>query len=542
MITGRGINIMKRETARKRFLLCMALVFAAGTISGCAGGRNKYSGVDSDGEIPASLTIFSDVGINIPAAGGTDYNDCLTFQLLEEKTGCHVEWKVPASGAKAERFNMMMASGSLPDAIVYDWINAPGGAQAYIDDGIIVDITDYIDECMPNFSKILKENPEIKRDVVNDDGRIYTIPLIRIDKELGTYQGPVIREDWLNKLGLDIPKTPDELYNVLKAFKTQDPNGNGQADEIPMTGNKFSGSTGIEPLMWPFGTITGFYLKDDEVVYGPLMPEYKEALEYVVKLFSEGLIDQDYLLNTRSKVDAKFTGNISGFGFGFQPTTYYAPMNDGTRKVTGIGYLTGKDGKKYCFNEAYVQRASAVTALAITNVNKNVAGTLKWLDELFGGEGMMFANYGKEGETYEIIDGKPVFSETITNNPNGKTQAEMIALTCAVRDGQFPMVTTWDYYKQTLAPWGIEAVETWQKDGADTSCIMPLVSRNAEETEIYANKITPIKTFVEEEVNKVITGKSSMNDWDSVAEKIKNMGIEEILEIQNAAYKRYKDR
>lgn len=224
------------------------------------------------------------------------------------------------------------------------------------------------------------------------------------------------------------------------------------------------------------------------------------------RLYSEGLIDPDYLTNDRPKMDAKFTSDITGFGFGFQPSTYYPSMNDGKRKVAGIGYLKSADGSSYCYNNAYTQPVMKNVSLAVSASNPNVAGTLKWLDQLFGGEGVMYANYGKEGETYEMVNGEPTFTEYVTNNPDGKTLAQMVGLTCAVRDSAFPMLQTWQYYKQTLQPWGIEAIETWMADNADTGNILPQISRTQEESERYSELMNPIKTYMQEQANKLITG------------------------------------
>lgn len=535
-----GIN-MNLKRLRKVATGIVAIL----TISACVGcGNNQDTKIGNNGEYPSELTIFSNIGGNLSGAGGTDFNDCMTFQLLEEKTGTHIEWQHPAAAAAAERFNVMIASGNYPDCIVYNWPNVKGGAQSYVDDGIIVDLTDYVEKCMPNFSKLLKENPDFKREVVTDDGKILSIPYIRLDKELCTYQGQVIREDWLEKLNLDVPKNTDELYRVLKAFKTQDPNGNGEADEIPMGGVGLDNQIGIGPLLWSFGTTYGFHLDEEgQVVYGPITDQFQKGLEYIAKLYSEGLIDVDYLLDDRSKYDAKFTNNSVGFGFGYQPSTYYSVMNDGERKVTGIGFIAGPDGKKYCFNPQYTQQVVVAASLAVTTQNKEVEGTLRWLDELYGGEGFMYANFGKEGLSYEMKDGVPTFTEYMTNNNDGKTFAQMVGLTCGVRDSAFPMLQSWNYYKQTLQPWGIEAVENWMADAPITSQNLPTtLSLTVDEGETYAEIMNQVETFMLEECNKVITGKASMTEWQSAVERIKEMGIQDVIDIENAAYSRYKAR
>ena len=116
------------------------------------------------------------------------------------------------------------------------------------------------------------------------------------------------------------------------------------------------------------------------------------------------------------------------------------------------------------------------------------------------------AHTAKEGETYEMVNGEPTFTEYVTNNPDGKTLAQMVGLTCAVRDSAFPMLQTWQYYKQTLQPWGIEAIETWMADNADTGNILPQISRTQEESERYSELMNPIKTYMQEQANKLITG------------------------------------
>ena len=104
------------------------------------------------------------------------------------------------------------------------------------------------------------------------------------------------------------------------------------------------------------------------------------------------------------------------------------------------------------------------------------------------------------------------------------------------------MLQTWQYYKQTLQPWGIEAIETWMADNADTGNILPQISRTQEESERYSELMNPIKTYMQEQANKLITGSIRPEEWDSVVAEIKKMGIDEVVQIQNTAYERYQKR
>ena len=322
---------MLKSNKLRKIIAIIAAVALLVSFGGC-GKKNETVSYDADGEIPESITIFCNLGSKPQAAGLSDFNEVMSFQLMEELTGCKVEWIHPPSTAIGEKFNLMIASGEYPDGIVYDWSNVAGGVTSFVDDEVIIPLTDIIEDAMPNYISYLNENPEIKKQCVDDNGNFITVPFIRKDKELNVYLGPQIRTDWLKKLGLEVPKTTDDFYNVLKAFKEGDPNGNGKNDEIPMSGIAFDNAGfGIGNLMWAFGTTYGFHLKNDKVTYGPVEKEFKDGLTYITKLYEEGLIDRDYLLNDNQRLKENVITDQVGFVFAFQPTGYHDAMNDAKR-------------------------------------------------------------------------------------------------------------------------------------------------------------------------------------------------------------------
>lgn len=507
------------------------------TTAGCGGGTTQQIDVGS-GEIPTELTIFSSLGAHASKAGATDANDLLPIQLMEELTGCHVTWTHPSSGAAQEKFNLLIASGNLPDAIVYSWDQVPGGAKMYCEDEVILPLNDLIENNMPNLVAFNKERPEVKKQYTSDDGEIYYIPFVRADKELKVFLGPQIREDWLKKLNLEVPTTTDELYEVLKAFKTQDPNGNGIADEIPMTGVTFENTAnGIGNLLWAFGTTYDFYVKDGKVVYGPMEDRFEEGIAYINKLYSEELIDVDFLLNDRSKMDAKVMNDKSGFVYSYQPTLYYTNMNDGERKVTGIAHLTGPHGDKTCFEPNYGNDITS-NSIAITTANKNPSGTMKWLDNFFGGKGLEYMNFGEEGKTFNWEDGYPKLTDYVLNNEDGTDRISMCAMNLGAYESWFPTLQDWRYYEQTLCEWGSDAISTWA-ESADTSGILPTMQFTQEEDEQKTQIMSQIDTFVSEGINKIVIGSEPLEYLTIIREEITKMGIDKVLDIYNAAYDRY---
>lgn len=532
---------MKKNKLKKAALQVLAAVMIL-VSTGCGNGKEASVIDKGTGEIPETLTIFAGIGNYLLKAGAQDNNDALYFQLMEELTGCHVEWIHPASGAGAERFNLIIASGNLPDMIFYNWKNVSGGVSMYVEDEIIIPLKDLIEENMPNLSKFLKENPHIAKQFTSDDGEIYSIPIIRKDEELKVFQGPQIRQDWLEKLGLEEPKTPEELYEVLKAFKTQDPNGNGKADEIPMSGVKFEpNSHSIGNLLWQFGTANDFYVEDGKVTYGVLEDAFETGIKYITRLYSEGLIDPDYLLNSREKMDNKVMNDIVGFVYSLQPGNFYNNMNGSGRKVVGIEHPAAEGAENNVFDSVYVEDVTA-TSIAVTTANKNPAGSLKWLDYFFGEKGTEIMNYGKEGLTFEYTeDGYPKFTDYIFNNPDGKSQQEVCGVSLGTYQAGFPTLQEWNYYEQILTPWGKESIEKWS-GSANTDGIIPPLSFTEEESSVIATNMSQIETYVSEKVNKIIIGNASIEELPKIREKVKDMGIDEVIEIYNNALARYNNR
>ena len=523
---------MKKELLKKAACFGLLITLCIGT-AGC--GKQKVNDQSANGgEIPENLKIYAVLGSKAIKAGAKTFNDTVPFQLMEEKTGCHVDWVHPANGAEQETFNLMIASGDLPDMIVANWQTVPGGVGSYASDDIIIPLTDLIEKYMPNLSAFNKEHPEIKKQYTLDDGEIYYIPFIRKDPELKVYVGPQIRKDWLDKLGLSVPTTSEELYEVLKAFKEKDPNGNGEADEIPMSAVGFEDQRyGLGCLTWSFGAPFDFYIEDGKVKYGALEDSFVDGLKFITKLYSEGLIDSDYLLNDRDKMDGKFLNDKVGFVYSFQPTKYYNNMKDTDKKVEGIAHLKGANGKQLCFHSDYGNDITT-RSIVITTANKNPEGTAKWLDAFFGEEGSVIMNFGKEGESFEYKDDFPtLIGPALDENKQ--------ALYLGTYESLFPALQDWRYYKQILSDWGAQSISVWSESG-DASGIMPQLSFTEEEQDAITRTMAQVDTYVLEAINKTITGGKSADEFGEVQNKLRQFGIDKVLEIYNDAYDRYQKR
>ena len=522
---------MKKSKRIVAFILAAVIVIG---FTGCA--KSTQTGGIAEPEnvaYPETLSIFCKTGSSL-IEGMTDYNDVASFQLMEKETGTHVEWTMPPAQGINEKFNLMVAGGDLTDIIVYTWNKI--GVSSYIEDGVIFDISPYVEKYMPNLWQFSKDNPKLARDYIHDGGKIYTTPYIRKDQALNIFYGPVMRTDWLKKLNLEVPTNPDELYNVLKAFKTQDPNGNGEADEIPM-----SGDSGMSILMLAhmYNTSNAFYVKDGKIKYGIMEPEFEEALKYISKLYSEGLIDVDNFLQTRDNIIQKVISHKVGFAFEYQPNQAMTYMKDDpVFKFEGIPNFKDKRGNEFSLNQSYTNSVLLDTAAAITTKCAEPFGAMKWLDFIYSKRGHEIMNFGTEGETFNYVDGKAVYDKEFATPPEGERLALKWSRNFGSYNSYFPATQDWICYAESLNEYGLAAIETWA-DGVVTDMNLPVLTFSEEENQVIAAKFNPIKTYADECIVKIILGQMSIDNLPKVREQIKSMGIDELVKVYQNAYNSY---
>ncbi len=419
--------------------------------------------------------------------------------------------------------NSMIASGDMDDIIMSYWAN---DITKYGVDGAFIALDEHFD-VMPNIKKFFDENPEIRRAHTSYDGHIYYISLM-----LGgvASRGWFFRTDWLNKLGLEAPKTKEELYDVLVAFRDQDPNGNGEKDEVPYFNGFMSadGFSGLECLYCLWGAQPSWYRENDVVKYGPVQPEFKEAISNIAQWYAEGLIDKEIFTRGSSARADLLGNNVGGStqdwfgstakfnftlpaeieGFEFRP---YAP-------VEGIEY----------FKRAPIQSYG----WCITSSCKDVEAACKYFDFWFTEEGNRLINYGIEGVHYDMVDGKPTFKQEILDaeNPQAVLQADGVQLEMGYKQD-------FEYEKQWVHPYALDAMNEYVEKDYFMDQFPTLTTYNEDEFDRYTELYTAIKTYVYECVQKWILGVSDVNaEYDGFVEQLQKMGVDEMIEYQQHAY------
>jgi putative aldouronate transport system substrate-binding protein len=534
--------------------MLVAATLLAASLSACSGGNSgtpeaspaetHTAEVPKDGKIvssPLTLTYYVQ-GLGSTAPGIKSHNDIAAYQETEKKTGIHIEFQSPTTGQEKNQFNLLMSSGSYPDVIEWGWNDYPGGGVGAMNGGIIIPLNDYIDKYAPNLTKLLADNPEIKKEVTTDDGRIYAFPFLRADPFLRTYFGMGIRKDWLDKLGLQVPTTIDEWHTVLKALKEGDPNRNGKADEIPLLIRKDTMLNFSNVFLNAWGITSQFNLKDGKVMYGPIQPEYKEFLQTLSSWYAEGLIDRDYAATDDKQKDAKWTAGLlasSELAVGGGIGKYMTAMSekDPDFNIVGVPYPTLKKGDKPVLGQ--ITPIFNSVGAGISSNNKHIEETVKWLDYKYGEEGSLLFNFGIEGTSYTMKDGFPTYTDDIMKNPDGMSFATALGRYAIPFGG--PFVQDKRYQEQNVSlPQQKEALSTWM-DVDNNDWLPPLTLTNEESARMTAI-LTDVGTYRDEMFDKFVMGVEPLDNFDKFVKTIEGMGIHEAIEIQQAAYERYLKR
>lgn len=492
---------------------------------------------------PLTLTLFRGLDAKV-AASMKSQEEQAAYREMEKKTGIKVRYIHPPVGQEREQLNLILASGDLPDMIYTSWQNFPAGPAGPLADKVIIPLNDPIARYAPNLTKIYTQVPEAKRQAMIDDGTLYSFPFLQLDDFLRA-GGPIMRKDWLDKLGLPLPKSVDDWYAMLKAFKGRDPNGNGKADELPLIAMKGNALESITSFTAPWGVIQGFYQDGKVVKFGPVEKGYADYLATMARWYAEGLLDPDFPATDQKSFDAKATGGRGGAYIGRINNTFgrYLTLvrtKEPAYNLTGSAWPIGPAGKPFNIRADMVAIAKGDGA-AVSSKNKHVKESVQWLDYHYSSEGHMLMNFGIEGESYRMDKGYPRYTDVIMKNPQGLGVIDAIARYApAAFSG--PIVQDRRYFEQTLSwPEQQQTIEIWAA-GGDISLILPPVTPTVEESKKITAVMNDVNTYVSEMSVKFIMGAEPLSRVPDFVANLKKMGIDEAVRIQQAARDRYDRR
>ncbi len=482
----------------------------------------------------------------------TDFTDNDFTRWVEEQTNIKLEIEVLPSKDVDTKLNLMFAAGKdLPDIINVTNISNDA-LYKYALDGLVQPLNAYMEEYGDAFTKMLADNDGLTEAITAPDENIYGIPKYNVtEHNMLKYGKMYLYQPWLDKLGLEVPKTVEDLYTVLQAFKTQDPNGNGVADEIPLAGaTTGAGTDPLLALMAPFIPYdqpnNGLYNDNGTIIASYTTPEFKQGLEYVNRLVGEKLLDP--VSFTQDQEQLKQLANREEVILGGFVHAYTAVNANDPRLMDYVclPLLEGGTEKGGFLKDPLLPKGPSYV---ITKDCKNADAAYRLGDFLTSVEAGMRNRYGVEGRDWEYvdpktteyigIDGEPARFKII-NNVWGETGNVMWRSEClyyydydtVYGSGFLPDAHNPDLYHATNSKKYFKPYVV-----ADVVPVKSLFFTK-EELSDYSIIATSLNDHVKQQIAAFATGIRSLNDWDAFQKEVQNLGVEQYLKYVQTAYDR----
>lgn len=462
--------------------------------------------------------------------GLSTLQDLDAIQHLQEITGVTIDYTEIDFWTAQEKMNVAIASGDYA-ALISD-LTYTGGATGALEDGVIVDLTDRLPDFSPNYQYMIDSNPDVAS-IFRNDGKVlcYHSPYDNFVQN----QGLVIRQDWLDEQGLELPTTYDQMFEVLKVFRDA---YNTSTAMYFNSDCKINGLTvGYDVATFAAGgteTSLPFYVVDGKVHCSLIEDGYRDYLKEMNKWYNEGLFDKDFgsiaydpMGGALAELQANGTVGLwctSGEGIG-----------NITQPVSCVPNLTLEEG-----GIDHITSTSLITDSSDTYVTAccgDVETAMQFLDYLYSEDGILFYNYGFEGEDYTIDEnGTPQFTDAVIHNQYGVDVPNYLRIRrpYTLCSSMMLLYGTAEFNTDLKN----QAWDVWTSNMDGTHCLPSNVSLNAEETQTASYYVADIITYASQMVPQFIAGDASLEDWDSFVAKLKDMNIETCIEAEQAAYDR----
>ncbi|MFD2611163.1 extracellular solute-binding protein [Paenibacillus gansuensis] len=549
---------MKKKIA----ILLTGLLMFSSVLAACSknGGSNEVSSPPAENSgntasaAPVTVKMFAIQEPNI------DLQTNKFTKFVEEKFNIKIDWQtIPSDGAKEKR-QISLASGDYPDAYLlpaYSDQFTQADVLKYGKQGVFVPLNDLIDKYAPNIKAAMSEDDSLRAFNTAPDGNVYGLVAYSECFHCSYPNKLWLNTTWLKKLNLEMPKTPEEFKKVLEAFKNNDPNGNGKADEVPLSGAIEDYGVRVIPFL-----MNAFVYDDDrnylnltngKVESAAVKPEWKEGLTYIKSLYDGGLIDPGaFTQNSEAykKIGENADVQILGAGAGMHPAIFVNidKGNKYSADYNPLPPLTGPHGSFVTHDGGGVAPGAKFVITNKASEEARVA-LIKLVDYLFTPEGQTNGAAGMKG--IDWTDPEP------GDKALGENVKPMIKPIPAT-EGEAPRNAGWsglahfympkeyrDSYVQGTDIYDSANYErrlydaTMLYKGHEPKELLPLWSIWMDPETIDEASIlqTNIKKYIEENALQFITGNKDLNkDWDNYVKGLQSLNLDRYLEILQKAY------
>lgn len=466
------------------------------------------------------LTFATDWSGGVEAVVATDSP---YMQIWMEKSGIKVE-------AVTATDEQLAVSPVKPDIIrIYDTKNCMGSdVFTMIQYGELIALNDLIDEgYCPNYKAALDSTGDGWSLISNDEGIIPGFFQLRGKDTPRSFAGMIIRQDWLEELGLDMPVTIADWDNVLRVFREQ-------------KGARLNGMWGaLDAMEYGFGVARTFYRDGDTIKFGPIEDNYELLLQQLNAWYADDVLDPDVFTENADSTYAKLANGEIGAIFGYTGSTFNKIFTMSEEVINGLvpapAPVLSLDDPIRVAPET--PTANQYWCYVISADCKNPKLAAQFLDWIYSEDGIILSNLGVEGITFEYDEnGVPYYTEFVTNNPKGYSINEAKEMYCG--EANRPTLIIYEasmitYSNQVQK----DSLDVWN-DSDNTIRMLPPLSFTSEENEKVTSLMASINTYVSENRLNFIYGNRSLDEFEAYRQDIIDMGIERVIEIYQAAYDR----
>jgi putative aldouronate transport system substrate-binding protein len=539
-----------------------ALLFVPLALFAGGGGQRAAAGsgpaLTPNGQLPIVSQPYT-VNIVIQRWGQTeDYVNNSYTKAVEKATGLNLNLEIyPQGSESAQKLEVLIASGGkLPDAFMGSDIfgsNAQLNVYRHAQNEAFIQLDELIEKFAPNLALMAAKvnNKNFINMIRAPDGHIYALPRYNEQTSNEYSLRAMINKKWLDKLGLSVPKTTDELYNVLKAFKTSDPNGNGRPDEIGVMGgggwHQLAADFLLNAFIYTDGE-TNWNIKNGKLDIPYNKEEWREGLRYLNKLISEGLFDpmsftQDQA-SFRSIATAGDTNRIGVLVTAGMGQLYGTPQSDRKSEYVPLNPLIGPKGA----NWAARYPINPSPGVVITKDCASPEVLMRMCNFMMGEDMSVFSRFGEPGVDWVV----PPEGSIALGAPWG---AKPEILPILIWGSSIPQKSHWGDMTPHILLQKYTDGQAWNGDPTDAEymislCVPGLLNKeppeiatlilyNAEEADQIADIQTSLNNYVRESMARFAIGDLSLDrDWDSYLRELNRIGLPKFLEIAQKAYNR----
>jgi putative aldouronate transport system substrate-binding protein len=500
-------------------------------------------------EAPVEFTVFIPRILPENPYGWESHGDLPVFKELEKRTGV----KVAYINGELQEITTMLAAKEYPEVMIFaDGVmgaNYPGGVEQGIADGIILDITALIPQHAPNYLRAIERSYIQEAALRTPSGKLTQIYLLS-ERPSDPDFGYMMREDWLRAAGFvnpdnstKIPLTFAEWEAFLTYVRANGLNGSNKAPLwIAPLGFDYMNQT----LNAAFGATAEFFQVNGRVKYGLLEDDFWRYLDFMRNWFARGLVDPNFYADMTKQrptsplevmgmegIPAQFAAFPAYHSEAFQIFEPTGRLNDPGYSLIPVPSPVNTVGETVHLQ--FLDQGS-IYYIVISDKCKNPEKVLQWINYLYSDEGTLLMNYGIEGDAYTLVNGKPRFTERITNNPDSIPKAHIRELTSG---GIFAYLgVNTNEADPTFDPKILQAQQTWRMQ-TDNAYALPNLTLPAESGAAGVPDAAMLTLFT---YMLGFMGGQAGTDYRALADLARSgfaAQIQPLIELRQAAYNEY---